>query len=216
MLTFSQFLAEQESSTELKDFLKKNCAPFCSDAKVFKHGDFLARAATKLPASFKPIDLTINGKSFNAGIASIRKDREPAALSLSMTRAIDDWFEKEYEVRPRTSSMFCVSTINGATASSIYGHLNFLVFPIGDYSIAWSDNVKDLYATNIDAQVDYTGDPIVKEVEAYLNKLNYKVGSAKQALTSDAELMVMADKVLMVEYDPDNNEKNEISAAISA
>ena len=216
MMTFSEFLAEQKKIKPLKEFLQENCDQFCTDANIFNGGNFMARAATKRPASFKPIDLTINGKSFNAGIASIRKDREPAALSLSMTRAIDDWFEKEYEVRPRTSSMFCVSTINGANASSIYGHLNFLVFPIGDYSIAWSDNVRDLYTTNVDSQVDEDRNPIVKNVEAYLNKLNYKVGSAKQALTSDAELMVMADKVLMVEYDPDNNEKNEISAAISA
>ena len=216
MMTFSEFLAEQKKIKPLKEFLQENCDQFCTDANIFNGGNFLARAAKKLPSTFEPLTLSINGKGLKAGIASVRKDRTPSSMTLSLTRVIDNWFEKEYEVRPRKSALFCVSTANNAVAPKLYGPVNFLVFPIGDYSIAWSDMVKDLYASEADTHVDPDGDVDVKSVEKYLNTLNYKVGSAKQALKSKGELMLMADKVLLIQYDPDNNEKNEISAAISA
>lgn len=198
MLTFIQFLNEQENPTQLKDFLESNCQEFLSQSDVMNNGNFLVRSVNNTPSNYSKVNLEANDLQLKAGILTVRKDRKPLSFSEEMQKALDDYFDSRFNVRPRSNGLFCQSSVNNSDPPATYGLRSFIVFPIGEFKVIWSSKVRDLFATGADFVYAEDGE---KALHRYLDDKHYQVGRLKSAMENTNELMIVVDKVLMVEYD---------------
>jgi len=71
----------------------------------------------------------------------VRKDREPLSMKKQIHDKLNNIFKEAYGVNLRSESVFCSRDIDVAGG---YGNL-YMIFPIGEYQLYWSDIINDLY-----------------------------------------------------------------------
>lgn len=69
------------------------------------------------------------------------KNRKPKDTPLNLHKKIDEIFYKKFGWKPRSEGVFCTGNISTA---NLYGEI-YVIFPIGDFEILWSEEVEDLY-----------------------------------------------------------------------
>lgn len=117
------------------DYIERDCQPYLRDLR-----------------SASPVDgLLLSGRKKREAMfqGRVRKDRRPKDTPLEIQELVDDMFDEEFGVRPRSNSMF---TISRKDIAEDYGE-PFFIFPIGRYEIIWSKNVEDFYGDIVDSDI---------------------------------------------------------------
>lgn len=87
-------------------------------------------------------DFLYSGRKYKSTFAktSIRKNRNPLDTPLIIHDIVNSELKKKFGIKLRSESMFCKANLDAGS----YGHI-YLVFPIGDYNLYYSDEYSDLY-----------------------------------------------------------------------
>ena len=92
-------------------------------------------------------------------IITVRKNRRPLDTGKVMHKMLDDWFFDAFKHKHRSSSVFAIG--NNRVAEG-YGKV-VAIFPIGKFSIAWSDDVPDLTSSISDSSAIFLSKIVPKE-----------------------------------------------------
>ena len=115
--------------TQMIEILLKECMPYLKDRKFDQ---------------YFPTDQLYSGrqgKQYEFFDDTIRTNREPKDTPLWIHRQLDDMFYKKFGIKARSSTLF---TTGDKGVASSYGDV-FIVFPKGQYTVLWSEDVGDLY-----------------------------------------------------------------------
>jgi hypothetical protein len=175
-MKFKQYLNESVSVDQAIDMIKKKCAPFYKDFTRFPFEGFLysGRRSNSSDIIEKPI----------------RTDRRPMDTKIDISAELDDMFYKKFKVKPRSSSLFCIADERDAAT---YG-TPYVIFPVGQYKLIYSDRVGDLYTETQKRDIKYLWHKdypkAIKEMQKMVN--TYKDGNIKGAIKSENEVMLLA------------------------
>jgi hypothetical protein len=121
---------EEQKLSSIIDIVRRDCQPYLQalDKPLFR-GILTnkSKSLTKIEDGFYKGD--------------VRKDRKPKDSSLEFHNLLDQYFEEKSGIKFRSNSLFC-SFKRSVTGG--YGDA-FLIFPIGDFSYAWSPIFEDPY-----------------------------------------------------------------------
>jgi len=115
-------------------------------------------------------------------------DRKPMATGIDKHEAINKYFTEKYG-EPFRNALFTSAKANFAAD---YGNL-FLVFPTGDFTFVWSEEVEDLY--NYEHVLDEALDddrenPGGEFFKAAMDHYNYHNSDLQSAIESGMEIMI--------------------------
>jgi len=201
MITFKQFLSEQEADDFIK-VIERDCAPFM---KVAHHHGYLIRGIKNVTSSpsflanvpWKTEDYDEEKNTqppIKVYIRDVRKDRQPKNTPGTWHNNIDFWFKHNFGINARTQAVFAFGKDVIPETVKWYGTPH-LVFPIGSFRYVWSPEVTDLYADLDDyIQELYNEDEEHESVEDWLSDLGYRTTGLEQALASKCEIMIECDK----------------------
>lgn len=130
-MKFQNYLIEDNKS--LAYYAKKiqaECKPFLKEIKGAR--GTLTRHQTAQGPVFKKVT---------------RKDRRPLDSPPDFHNLVDDWFNKNFGWKARSSGLFCWGTPFPLLAS------DWMVFPAGKFQYVWSPKVTDLYG-NVEIMFD--------------------------------------------------------------
>lgn len=199
-MNFKQFIINETSAElkapksikELKKILDRDCAPFMKEMG----NDWLDLHLHRGLLSPKVFDKFIK--------LPVRKDRRPLGTTLKFHNMFNDIFEEEHGVdNIRSESVF---TSGDFKVAKEYGPL-WVIFPIGDYTYWWSNEVLDLYITIEIAKEDGEDIPGLIEGLTY----SYTNTDLKKAIKSGNEIMILCDNYYAIseEYFEELKEKDE-------
>lgn len=205
MITFKQFLNEDETLEDLGSFVKEHCAQFLSKSN---HAGLLFRGIKDHPVTGKfkcslpnengPVALRTH--YLNYSIIKVRKNRLPKDTSLDVHYALDNWFEREHDIRARSETIFCVpETAKNRTKN--YGK-TAIVFPMGSFKFIWSPEVRDLFDEVGSGRALKTEDGTefdLDKVDAFMNKFDYRTTGLDSAIKQrNIEIMIDCDQYLAI------------------
>lgn len=123
-------------SDDMKKVLSHDCMPYIKEVKsiINKNIHYLYRGMATPEQFFKKV---------------ARTDRIPTDSNPEWQTALDDEFQKELGVKPRSSGVFC-----SFTKRSGYGK-TYIVFPVGNYKFVTSKLVYDLYLEEPMKSIDF-------------------------------------------------------------
>jgi hypothetical protein len=185
-----------------------NCMPFIKD--LVKGG---------FDNTHRQDDLLYSGRNKTIPMFSseIRKNRRPKDMQPFRHDTYDRLFNDKFGVKVRSNSLFC--TGNYTEALSYGSGLAYLIFPIGQYKVIWSDKVRDLYTDYIANKVfeKYPSmiDPTppsreeIKKLDQELNKMiisTYHDGKLMGAIRSGHEIMLSGKGYIGLDYDLFSNQ----------
>lgn len=128
-MRYKKFISEEtnaEKFNELISFIYKNCMPYVSEAKNIGEGRlFSGRSGSR-----------------DTFIDSVRKDRKPVDMPFDMHNMLDDTFYKKFGFKARSNSLFVTGSHTTATD---YGHNVYMIIPIGNFQLIYSNEIRDLY-----------------------------------------------------------------------
>jgi len=187
---YKLFLENKEEIT--LDDVFNNCKPFIEDLKKSKKGDFLLRGVGELKfsawANKRSVDYNI--EKFDAP-----NDRIPRNMPIDDHDEFNFLFNKKFGWNVR-GGIFCFGyNLNkeGDIKDTGYGNKSFLMFPLGDYKLAYSPHINDLFIEYDDKQIPETVD-------------GYKNTSLKNAIYYENEISIDCDEYYLV----DQKNLNEI------
>ena len=173
-MKFEQYIKESKDKDKLFNAIKaihKNCQPYLLQWLYAFKGSLL-----------KPLYRGSNNKGDIFTSKTRQGDRKPLNTPPEIQKGIDDYFEKKYGHRYRSSSYF--TTGLGSEARD-YGKV-YMIFPVGRFNYIYNPNVIDLYLyTNIIEKGDTT------KWESILS--GYKTdnqGNLFYAINSGVEIMI--------------------------
>jgi len=180
----------KQSSEELAEILKSECAPFINEMSEYK--EFMYRGTHK--------------STINYDKRKTRKNRRARNSDQFVSNFMDTQFLKKFGTKLRSETVF--ATVREADASA-YGE-TYLFFPIGDYKYYWNGEISDLFGEVDNIKWSMTEDEIYGEnTEKFDNKLieiadNYREGNIKGAIRTQIEVMYDCDEYYMVKtaYEP--------------
>jgi len=168
MTRLNKYIAEEKDQNWYLDkfvpLIQKECKPFLRDIKGAKG------TLVRIDKKNNPIHKR-----------KVRTDRRPLDTNKEFHDYIDDYFFKTFGWRGRSNVLFTWGRKFG-----VIGLYDWIVFPIGNYKIIWSDTLYDLYSES----------PTVKEFEDELAK-TYTDKDIKTAVTFDHEVMLNCKEVYM-------------------
>jgi hypothetical protein len=215
MITFKEFLAEEDQPQTLVDFVQEHCQPFLKYAgltaeQAVEPANSLWRGMHR--AGGEPVHLEVDGEPQLCTIRTTRKDRIPLDTHPDVNDAMNAWFKKEYGYNARNEGIFCFGA-NGKNMAQDFGR-SYNIYPIGKIHALWSDKVVDLAGTisgalqlanagPISKDTDYTPEMKAKMVRAVrdsLNRQNYRDDGLLEAIHSDKprEILIECDSYLAV------------------
>lgn len=170
-----------QSSIELAEKLKRDCAPFIEEMKEFK--EFMYRGTDKPILSYEK--------------RTTRRNREARNTPQYMSDFMDTQFLRIFGTKIRSETVFVTAREQDASA---YG-TPYLFFPVGNYKYYWNEEVSDLFGELERIQWSMTEEEI--DSEAYDDKLiglanNYREGNIQGAIRSQVEVMYDCDEYYMV------------------
>ena len=138
-----------------------------------------------------------------------RKDRRPLDTPKQFHDMIDNWFNKNFGWKSRSSGLFCWGTPFPLLAS------DWMVFPAGNFKYIWSPKITDLYGhvefifdmakakarKHDDLQSEM--EPAIKEAWKEMKKefSKYTNKNLKKAVVSRKEIMVDCDYSYLVKQE---------------
>lgn len=121
----------EENINKVREDINKLCKPYIKNLKKMasrSDNDKFLFSGRKSSASD-----VIKGK--------VRQDRRPKDMPLEVHELLDKQFQKEFGIKARSNSLFCTLRVSTAKA---YG-VPYYIFPIGNYTTIWSNEVNDLF-----------------------------------------------------------------------
>lgn len=201
MISFKQFLLEDEQDPI--DLIRRDCKPFLNiwDQYGLFRGMNL-KSEEKVIGTIKNQHAAAY-KNFEVYKRKVRKDRKPLSTSDKRHVEANKWFEDNFGVKARSEGLFCYPKGLWQNASE-YGKM-YLIFPIGEFKIIWSPEVKDLFM-----QIDFGKEIRRKNIDELLGSLEFQDNDVKAALKSSSELMVICDEYYVVEANAYEQIKNDL------
>lgn len=181
-----QELLFEAQDVDVLKLIKRDCKKFLVHAK----GALALRGTT--------VDPTKTGKlgelQVKYDVLTTRKDRQPRNMPARTHAMLDDWFERNFQMRPRSEGVFAGGEGYGRL-DSIYGR-KYAMFPIGDFKFIWSPKVSDLYDKSRSIGVTNP-----EKFEVKMKALNWQTDDLHGALTSKKhpEVVFLCDRYYMVE-----------------
>ena len=149
----------------------------------------------------------------------VRKDRQPRDAHPLAHKVMDEWFEKNFGIKPRSEGLFCTSNIEQAKD---YGSPCF-VFPVGNFKYLWGVSattqrpIKDtLELANRIAkrETERTAGPLIRDTEHareiandVLRSVKWSTSRLKEAQSAGAEITVICDHYYLVPVDSKDPEQ---------
>lgn len=146
-----------------------------------------------------------------ARIMPVRQDRRPLGNSREVQLAVDDWFQEQFGIRFRQSSVFCTGNYEDARSYQSDGNNTLIVLPVGDYDYCWSPEVGDLFI-GIQQEVRRDRRENLPEVTAALNVVRsgeYRYNTdIIDGIQSQCEIMLHCQSIMVV--NPDWIDRNRV------
>jgi len=212
MITFKTFLTEE--TRDLIEYLRTYCQPAISDFLNAKN--YLWRGMNpKGPRDKWEYDKAIIDGYFGQR----RENRRPRDTPPWAHELIDEFFEVEFDMKLRSSTVFA---FNNRSKAGGYGS-TFAMIPVGKYTIYWSPKVEDLTSELFpdlesgvddglaggraywdeelgDAHARITRQQEIHFINEYLQQADYKRGPNVEALKhAPGELMVWCSHYLALQ-----------------
>lgn len=195
MISFKQFLTEDASLPQLADIIEKECQPFLK--RSGREGS-LWRGIVSLQ---NPQKAMIGDEKVTYYVMTVRKDREARDTSPKIAAAIDNWFDDNLGIKARSQAMFCVG-LPGLETAKNYGNHTCTVFPMGQFTYAWSPDVDDLYNAIYDGQgedlklIQANGKVDPERIDDFLSKKKYTMNGLDKAVQTDHEIMIDCEQYI--------------------
>lgn len=132
--TFESFDSEM-SVEEIYEMLKRDCTKYLELLKSCTIVD------TELHKEVPMLYRGVRARTEDIMSMKVRENRRSKDTDQAISDEIDDKFEQELGIRPRSTGVF---TIGNSDIASHYGN-SYLFFPIGDFKYIWSDRIADLF-----------------------------------------------------------------------
>ena len=128
-----QLLENELTVSDIVDMIQRDCKPFLKAS----NGLQLFRG---IKASDKDdmIRQLANSKFL---IAAVRNNRQPKDSSSALHDALNVYFRERVGIPVRSA---CIFTTGNSGTAGLYGSM-YLIFPIGEFHYAWSEDVIDAY-----------------------------------------------------------------------
>ena len=192
------FINEQNKEIPF-DTIERDCSKYINDLK--KIG--------------KPSSLLLSGRKSGKKFIErkVRKNRRPKDTPEFIHDWLDERFEDLFGIKLRSNSVFVSSEYSIATD---YGK-SYIIFPIDNYSIYWSEKITDLYDDFIeDYESDYEWyindeipDGLMDEIESNYEH-EYGEGEEGVWIYNNNEYEPRFDKEGMIEYIKEIEEDDDI------
>ena len=188
-MRFEKFIKKYSLDKNIIKILEENCRIYLNDLKKQNN-----KNPVLLYSGRKSSDKFINKK--------IRKGRSPKDTPKEVHKMIDNEFEKQFGLKPRSNSLFCYPDFNEIVWS--YG-TPFVIFPKGQYKLLWSPNVTDLLVKIRNYFGIHEVDKINnQDLQKYLQKLieTYKISDASAIpyIPEDNEIMLISQSYYGISY----------------
>lgn len=186
-------------------YANDHCQPYLNKVGGFKNAVFV-----------NPMYRGMSDLSFDKGthskVINVNQNRQPTDTPIGIQTLIDDWFEDEYGVRFRQTSLHCSGNIVTALAYSDNRKDPLIVLPIGNFNYCWSLIVRDMFDDLGAFEYSQPGGDIgssrerIKtwnkdKVDAFMNRSNYRVNEGLvTAIKSQNEIMVSCREALVIQH----------------
>lgn len=170
MITFKQFLNENESTVITLEEMLSECKPFIQQAD----GQFIYRGM-KSPTGEITISTPVGDRA--AYRMEVRKDRRPLDTDIETHNFADEWMKREFGIAGRSQALFVTGDANSAKG---YGD-PYIILPRGDFKFIWSQHVADM------ADLHF---PRGAEKEDIISKAGYQTTDLAKAISSYNEIMI--------------------------
>ncbi|WP_300760212.1 hypothetical protein [Janthinobacterium sp.] len=209
MKTFKQFLGEDESPQEAREFFERECKPFIDKAQGA--GVFVRGTDDKIP-TLAHIKLP-SGRELEVGFAKVRKDRVPKDVPIEFHNAVEGWMQNEFGISGRAGSAFVVGD---AALRDVYTYGEaHVVIPQGKFKFIWSPEVNDLLdfynnEASEHLEFDMSEGDMYAAVDEMLPAKAYRESDLPGAIKSRNEIMVECEHLLMINLGEDRAEHRAI------
>lgn len=202
MITFKQFLQEDEELPDAREFLHRECKPFIQQSHGA--GVFLRGVDTRNPPELLGEFRLPSGKTIRLHKMKVRKDRKPMDTSTFMHTVTDEWMQEKFGISGRSGSAFVIGDkeYTAYKDAKSYGDV-YAVIPRGDFKFIWSPAVRDLFD-----QYQYKGlkdkitglhrDEKIQMIRDELDNLQYTDTDLPGAIKSGREVMLECDELIMM------------------
>jgi len=178
----------QSPDDRIVDYIREHCQQYLDEVGGLRN------ALSKLPL-WRGISRYEFGTDV-AVITPVPQNRKPTATDLSIQTLADDWFQEQFGIRFRQSSVFCTGMYEDARSYQYPGGTTLIVLPVGDYDYCWSPIITDLYTVLPTAQ-DIEDGSVVSE---YLDRGKYKFNTELvRGIESTNEIMLHCKQVMMID-----------------
>lgn len=153
---------------DIVEIIKRDCKPFLESGA----GGLLFRGMRNKPDVVK---------------MSVRQDRKSKALGAKKHASADEWFNKKFGFKARSTAVFATGDDYDA---HIYGNL-YAIFPIGDFKFVWSEVSTDLVFFLTDLET----------IHKKLENLKFKDTDMHGAIDSGNEIMIHCKEYYAIAVD---------------
>ena len=121
------------------------------------------------------------------------RERQPRDSSSLLHNVTGAWFQRKFGLNYRTLALFCTGKLDVARGYAAQPGVSVIqIFPVGDFSICFSEKCMDLYG-HFQFRPDITGAEIEQELDS-LSYVEYKNCGLDIAAASGFEAMLYAEQ----------------------
>lgn len=125
---------------------------------------------------------------------NIERPRRSRDLSHAAHEVADQWFLASFGVRYRTAALFCSGSKEAIAGYIDYQSLLIEVSPLGDFSLCYSENIKDLYGhLQFQNRMNPENLHLLPTELSSLGYLNCVNSGIEEAANTGCEVMVYAE-----------------------
>lgn len=200
MMTFKQFISEDEDKIIDPSQIKNDCSFFFQESE----GKGLLLRGVGEPGNQIGL-IEIGSSVYPVYRKRVRRDRKPLSTHIDIHREIDNWFDDKFDIKARSSTLFCVGA-KGWSSTSKYGE-RYIIIPIDEFRYVWSWDIEDLFDDVITPKLsaheagpfkdkfnDAFGDFDRDKFTAEMNKLHYQTDGLEDAVRQGNEIMIACDE----------------------
>ena len=175
-MRLTHYLTEEQNVQYIWSLLQKDCKPYIKQLK----NDLLYRGSYKS----------------NDGIIKVipRKDRRPMSIYPKVQEILDNFFNKKFGWKPRSTGVFCTGDFEQAGQ---YG-ITYSFWPIGPFKFLWHPTVSDLFGAlwtdNHSSWSYWIDNP--QRLEGFVK--GYSDKNFHRAIQSKHEIMISCKKYYLV------------------
>ena len=142
----------------------------------------------------KPFSLLYSGRrtSENWFVKNVRKDRKPRDMKIEIHNILDEVFYEKFGIKARSQTIFTTPNYNQTKTYTGTAGSAYIIFPMGEYEIIWSDRIYDLYG-EIVGMYSKTKKDFSEFVGEY-----YQKGNLCNAIRSKTEIMLYCNRYVAI------------------